>query len=217
MHHSVSKRFIIGSCFFFGLFALFTLYIKLDLFVQHDFDLLVKLQNKLPQTIYPFFSMVVVLGSFIPSSILVVLLMKFRNRYENLATITLFGSMHVVEIIGKFFLDHKGPPYRFFKQNPALSFPLEYSISHSYPSGHALRAFFIATLIVSLVIRKKNIDARYKISAILFSFTTALTIAIGKVALGHHWVSDTVGGLLLGIGCGCIIASLKKQHMEQRA
>ncbi len=62
----------------------------------------------------------------------------------------------------------------------------------SFPSGHTMTAFAIA-IAVSLF---------YPVcSPVLFFF--AFSIAISRILLGMHFVSDVLAGVLLGIGLGC--------------
>lgn len=206
----VSKPLLFLGICILAVFIVFTIYIKLDLFVNNDFDMLVKLQYKLPVVSYAFFSAIIVIGSFIPASLLLFILMRHQNFFTNAITIVAYISIHVVEVIGKFFLDHNGPPYRFFKQNASLSFPLEYSVGDSFPSGHALRVFFIATLCAITIHKSATLTPYIKRLLAIMCFVIAGSIAFGKVALGHHWVSDTIAGVLLGTSAGLIIGSTKK-------
>jgi len=65
---------------------------------------------------------------------------------------------------------------------------------HSFPSGHAARAFLIATLAVGL--------APGWLAVLLWIW--APLVALARVAMGVHYVSDVVAGAALGIVCGLI-------------
>ena len=65
---------------------------------------------------------------------------------------------------------------------------------HSFPSGHAARAFLIATLAVGL--------APGWLAVLLWIW--APLVALARVAMGVHYVSDVVAGAVLGIVCGLI-------------
>jgi undecaprenyl-diphosphatase len=60
---------------------------------------------------------------------------------------------------------------------------------HSFPSGHAARAFLIATFATGL--------APAWLAAILWIWAPLVSLA--RVAMGVHYVSDVVAGALLGI------------------
>ena len=65
---------------------------------------------------------------------------------------------------------------------------------HSFPSGHAARSFLIATLALGLVPGWL---------AVVLWFWAPL-VAVARVAMGVHYVSDVVAGAALGILCGLI-------------
>jgi membrane-associated phospholipid phosphatase len=66
---------------------------------------------------------------------------------------------------------------------------------HSFPSGHAARAFLIAVLASSLG----------PAWLIVILWIWAPLVSIARVAMGVHYISDILGGLLLGILAGLLI------------
>ncbi|MBN1197792.1 MAG: phosphatase PAP2 family protein [Bacteroidales bacterium] len=60
----------------------------------------------------------------------------------------------------------------------------------SFPSGHTLEAFAVATS-VALLFRKKRIQIPV--------FCWAILVAYSRMALGVHYPSDVLGGLVIGI------------------
>ncbi len=65
---------------------------------------------------------------------------------------------------------------------------------HSFPSGHAARAFLIAAIASAL--------APPWLGAVLWIW--APLVALARVAMGVHYVSDVVAGAILGIIVGLI-------------
>jgi undecaprenyl-diphosphatase len=65
---------------------------------------------------------------------------------------------------------------------------------HSFPSGHAARSFLIATLALGIV-------PGWLVVILWF---WAPSVAVARVAMGVHYVSDVVVGAALGIVCGLI-------------
>lgn len=63
---------------------------------------------------------------------------------------------------------------------------------HSFPSGHAVRAFMLAVLITGWG----------PLWLGLASLAWASTVTLARVALGLHYLSDVVFGLLLGLTFG---------------
>jgi undecaprenyl-diphosphatase len=67
----------------------------------------------------------------------------------------------------------------------------------SFPSGHTMTAFSIA-LVVSYFYPS--------LEAVLFLL--ALSIAVSRIVLGMHYLSDVLAGVVLGValGCACVTA-----------
>jgi undecaprenyl-diphosphatase len=64
----------------------------------------------------------------------------------------------------------------------------------SFPSGHSLSAFAIATLLIfGLQLRS------WRLTGML---VLACLIGLSRIAVGAHWPLDVLGGAFLGIGCG---------------
>ena len=65
---------------------------------------------------------------------------------------------------------------------------------HSFPSGHAARSFLIATLALGL--------APGWLAVLRWVWATL--VAVARVAMGVHYLSDVVAGAALGVVCGLI-------------
>lgn len=69
---------------------------------------------------------------------------------------------------------------------------------YSFPSGHAAQSILFYSLLIILFKDKiKNIKLRY-----LFIFANVLFIVVGSLSrffLGVHWISDMIGGYVLGL------------------
>ncbi len=66
---------------------------------------------------------------------------------------------------------------------------------HSFPSGHAARAFLIAVLATAL--------GPVWLTVLLWVW--APLVSVSRVAMGVHYVSDIIGGLILGLLVGVLI------------
>ncbi len=116
------------------------------------------------------------------------------------------GLLTVAEVYGKSIVRHPAPPF-FMLKNPTAIFPT-YHIwqEFSYPSGHAARSMFLGILLYSFFIIHKS---RFKKKDIHVLMVVGIAggialIAFSRVYLGHHWLSDVVGGWLLGGGLGVL-------------
>lgn len=108
-----------------------------------------------------------------------------------------------VELFGKFFLYHPGPPFMFFRTELPFNFPSSYISTHySYPSGHAARTSFLVVFLAFWCISyTKGAKRAVLLSALgLFLFV----MLISRVYLGEHWTTDVIGGTLLGASLGLI-------------
>jgi undecaprenyl-diphosphatase len=65
---------------------------------------------------------------------------------------------------------------------------------HSFPSGHAARVFLIATMVIALG----------PPWAAIIAWAWAPLVALARVAMGVHYVSDILAGMLVGILIGLI-------------
>jgi membrane-associated phospholipid phosphatase len=74
---------------------------------------------------------------------------------------------------------------------------------HSFPSGHAARAFLIAVLAAGLG----------PFWAALILWVWAPLVSLARVAMGVHYVSDVVAGLFVGIAAGLIVLSIHQQFL----
>lgn len=139
-------------------------------------------------------SLLSLLGSVEITSLILlsVLFAKLRFNLIPIAVVLfLFAAPIGIEILGKNFLIHPGPPKEFFRFNLPFSFPSHYvSTKYAYPSGHMLRTTFLAVLAVILL---KNKNLGFGICGLVIA-----TMALSRVYLGEHWASDVIGGIFLG-------------------
>lgn len=195
----------------FGLFLLCSFYvfsreINLGFFKQVDFNTTVRIQNKIPQRFDELWEDMVFFVTPVSSIIIVGLLtilglMSRGIRVRALIIPVLFGLLVLGEIYGKNVVHHPAPPF-FMIKNPTTIFPKYYiNEQYSYPSGHTARATFLSVVLFSLVKRKRT---RFAIGLGVF----VAVVAIGRIYLGHHWLSDIIGGVLLGGGFGLLTLSV---------
>jgi len=191
------------SFLFLFLFFGFTLVIKEKLLGSNfDFNTTVRLQDHIPREYDQFFSSLSLVGSFEILSVFIFLIALFQKKIKAFFIFIPFIAAHVVEIIGKSFFHHPGPPFMFFRYNLGFLFPSSYvNTGSSYPSGHSLRIVFVSIIIAYLVKKSKfKLVSKlifYSIILLLLGFTL-----VSRVSLGEHWTSDVIAGALLGISSG---------------
>ncbi len=150
------------------------------------------------------------LVSVIAITIITVITFIKRKKYRTAALVipVIFGLMTLAEIYGKSVVHHPAPPF-FLLKNPTSIFPKYYVWEDfSYPSGHAARAIFLAILLFFVVKRRVWV----MVTLVLF----VILISISRIYLGHHWLSDVIGGLILGSGSGLLTIPLLLSYNRKR-
>ncbi len=74
---------------------------------------------------------------------------------------------------------------------------------HSFPSGHAARAFMIAIVAIGLG----------PLWAALVLVIWAPLVALARVAMGVHYVSDVVAGFVVGILMGLVVLQIHQPFL----
>jgi undecaprenyl-diphosphatase len=75
---------------------------------------------------------------------------------------------------------------------------------HSFPSGHAARAFLIAVVAAGMG----------PAGVALALWAWAPLVAVARVAMGLHYLSDIVAGLVIGILLGIITLQVQQQFLS---
>ena len=82
----------------------------------------------------------------------------------------------------------------------------------SFPSGHAIATAVTAVGLVLVLARPGPSRWRWEVNAVIFTSIMALS----RVYLRAHWLSDTVAGALLGAGLAlgwpALLMAIRHQH-----
>ena len=81
--------------------------------------------------------------------------------------------------------------------------PLFVTTGYSFPSGHAVAAVVTAVGIVIVLLPPGPARTRWEVRAILF----VLLMAMSRVYLNAHWLSDVVEGILVGTALALLFPS----------
>ena len=206
--------FATGTAFFL-LFVFFSYLVHKNLFVHFDFDTTVRLQNNVPRRFDELFSYFSSIGSFEPMLIvLVVLLLIWRKIIVGVMVFLGFVAFHVLEIFGKFFVNHPPPPEFMLRTQRVVQFDqFHVRAEYSYPSGHSGRAIFIGTVLI-FIIWNSRWSQMTKIILTSVIGMYVLIMLISRVYLGEHWLTDVIGGSILAFAFSCF--SLSTHQLRQK-
>ncbi|MET3987924.1 membrane-associated phospholipid phosphatase [Streptomyces sp. PvR034] len=83
------------------------------------------------------------------------------------------------------------------RARPQLPDPVSHAPGYSFPSGHAMTA--TTSCAVLLLVLLPMAPRAWRPVAWVLAVTSVVGVGYTRVALGVHWVSDVVGGWLLGL------------------
>jgi membrane-associated phospholipid phosphatase len=207
--------FASGAVVFF-FFVFFTYLVHKNFLTQLDFNTTVRLQDNIPRRIDPLFSWFSFFGNFeVIAVILGVVLIAYRRVIGGLITFILFGLFHMIEIFGKWMVDHPPPPQFLLRTEQQVSFPQFHVRSEfSYPSGHSGRTIFIAVLFSFLIFHSKlSVVTKCILLGIIIGYTFVMLLS--RVYLGEHWLTDVIGGFLLGLSLSLFSAAFLGRSTEK--
>lgn len=186
-----------------GLFLIFSVLVISGIFTQTDQFITVTIQNYLAKALDTPLSFLSLLGTFEITTLFLIIVLFFLKLRRSLIVLFMFGLGMGVELLGKVFLYHPGPPKTFFRYNLHIIFPSGYvQTGHSFPSGHSFRTAFLALLISYLIFQSKKLSTKTKKLLTALSFLLLFLMLVSRVSLGEHWTTDVIGGLFLGLGLG---------------
>ncbi|HEX3109166.1 MAG TPA: phosphatase PAP2 family protein [Thermoanaerobaculia bacterium] len=120
--------------------------------------------------------------------VLIVLLVRKRFRWAMYVAFTAAGGGA---------LDWELKRY-FARARPAVAQMLKHASGYSFPSGHAMGSTVVFGALAYLVLRAP-IRWRWKSAAIALASTLVIGVALSRVYLGVHWISDVGAGVTAGL------------------
>ena len=102
------------------------------------------------------------------------------------------------------------------KQFYALPRPpgIEMLHDYAYPSGHATLA--TATYSFLAIFLARDVQTPYRLVIYISAGLLIILIAFSRLYLGAHWLTDVVGGMLLGLAWAALIGIAYRRHAPER-
>jgi len=195
--------YIILGIFCLAIFVGFSYLVHRNLFLHLDFDTTVRLQEHISRRFDILFSFFSDIGKFEIVTIFLVSICLIYRKLKTFLAIVLYGAMHLLEIYGKAFVAHLPPPHFLLRTHDVFTFPQFYvQQTNSYPSGHAGRALFLTAFLGIITHRTRDISRAQKMFIYSGIAIYDLTMLVSRIYLGEHWLSDVIGGSILGAAFG---------------
>lgn len=142
-------------------------------------------------------------GAYSLIVISILLLFFIKNKKIPLSIIINLVTVFFTSQLFKFIF-HRSRPNNIF---------LVDATGYSYPSGHTMVSFAFYIYLIYLLCKKVN-NKLVKILLIIFTTSLLLLIAFSRIYLGVHYLSDIIGGLLLGTAYIVLFIMLNKSEVK---
>lgn len=210
MTRRTQYTYIVISVILGASFIMLSYLVNRDLFRDIDYQTMVSLQNAISRKFDVPFSFFTILGSteftfILLAFIFMTILFKYKHIFLGLL---LYFLIFAIELSGKLLIFHPDPPEMFNRYSLDIHLPIRSFIdtNFSYPSGHMTRSTFLMVIILFFLI--SNNSARYKkITATFLVIIYLGIVLVSRIYLGEHWLSDVIGGLLLGTSIATLAIS----------
>lgn len=199
--NKIRYRFVGLSLFLGAIFLGLSFLVNKDIFRTLDYDILTYFQSVFDRLVDLPFSFITLSGSseitlFTTAMIFLIVYLKKKSFFTGIFLIFL---IYIFELAGKILIFHPKPPAIFNRYALDIIFPSSFVVqtAYSFPSGHMSRVSFLVTIILFLFLFFTK-NKRHKLIVLIFSACYLILVFVSRIYLAEHWLSDVLGGLLLG-------------------
>ena len=176
-----------------------------DKIIVFDKKVIDYINNNRSNALVSFFKVLTNFGGFIiPCCILIIILLFNNNRWIFILQTACYSFAGIITYIAKLLAGRARPEIALIKM----------PISYSFPSGHTLTSIVFYTLLCYLL--TYNTKSKYKHLFMVFSVVLALLIAVSRVYLGVHFLSDVLGGLIIAIPCLLMCINIINKNFKEK-
>ena len=189
---SKSKMVSLGLLISLGVFSYFINQRFID---SLDIKLMNLIQVDVPKIFDTPLSVLSLIGSLeVTTLVLFLIIIKAVRLINSVWNLFLYIAGSLVELFGKTFIYHPGPPHNYFRYDLDYFFPSSFvQTNYSYPSGHAYRTTFLVVLSL-LLLWKTKYKYRWMAAVIIMVFWGLMLVS--RISLGEHWPSDVIAGAI---------------------
>lgn len=131
-----------------------------------------------------------------------------RRSWTPVVLIAVTGTVSIaLTVVGKELIGRVRPPH-----SDAVP-PLE--LSDSFPSGHTLNAVAVIGVIAYLLALRRS-SRRARLALAIGAGGYVLLIGFSRVYLGHHWFTDVLAGLVLGLAWLLLVITAHRFYLTAR-
>ena len=144
-----------------------------------------------------------------PMFMLVIIVYAFQNAWWRAGEFVAAGilSSLLVQLLKKLVFAPSPRPMGIIQWSQTkLATGLELPLQFAFPSGHTTTAFVFFTLI-ALHWRRPAIQ--------VFAAFSAMAVAVSRVYLMAHWITDVMAGAVLGISIALMVTAVS-QHLQKK-
>ncbi len=149
----IKKILLLISAILFCFFITFSYFVSKEKFTQFDFNTTVKLQDHIPHKFDLPFSFFSLFGSAELTMLIWLMLTIFlsiKRFFLSAFAMLLLPLALAIELFGKLFVLHPGPPHLLYRGVIKLDLPSSYvPVNYSYPSGHVTRTAFLIIFLIT--------------------------------------------------------------------